>query len=134
MAGPPPPPPSGFLSLLLAAARRPHPQSRRLEEEETPLPAGSPPQSPTVPRSLSSLLAPLRAKMGLLDSEPGGVLNAMSTAFNDTVEFYRWTWSIAGTGEGPHPSPLGAPWAAHGADASPRPQRQARPCAPYPAP
>lgn len=50
--------------------------------------------------------------MGLLDSEPGSVLNAMSTAFNDTVEFYRWTWSIAGTGEGPHPSPpvlLGLP-------------------------
>ncbi|EDL26469.1 elongation of very long chain fatty acids (FEN1/Elo2, SUR4/Elo3, yeast)-like 4, isoform CRA_a [Mus musculus] len=33
--------------------------------------------------------------MGLLDSEPGSVLNAMSTAFNDTVEFYRWTWTIA---------------------------------------
>ncbi|XP_066110073.1 very long chain fatty acid elongase 4 [Saccopteryx bilineata] len=33
--------------------------------------------------------------MGLLDSEPGSVLNAVSTALNDTVEFYRWTWSIA---------------------------------------
>ncbi|KAK2113972.1 hypothetical protein P7K49_008238 [Saguinus oedipus] len=34
--------------------------------------------------------------MGLLDSEPGSVLNVVSTALNDTVEFYRWTWSIAG--------------------------------------
>uniref|UniRef100_A0A287D085 Elongation of very long chain fatty acids protein n=1 Tax=Ictidomys tridecemlineatus TaxID=43179 RepID=A0A287D085_ICTTR len=33
--------------------------------------------------------------MGLLDSEPGSVLNVVSTALNDTVEFYRWTWSIA---------------------------------------
>ncbi|CAI9164083.1 unnamed protein product [Rangifer tarandus platyrhynchus] len=32
--------------------------------------------------------------MGLLDSEPGSVLNAVSTALNDTVEFYRWTLSI----------------------------------------
>uniref|UniRef100_A0A8C2RVL1 Elongation of very long chain fatty acids protein n=1 Tax=Capra hircus TaxID=9925 RepID=A0A8C2RVL1_CAPHI len=32
--------------------------------------------------------------MGLLDSKPGSVLNAMSTALNDTVEFYRWTLTI----------------------------------------
>lgn len=62
-----------------------------------------------------------------MDSEPGSVLNAVSTAFNDTVEFYRWTWSIAGTGKGPHPSRMGALPIAHDADASPRPQRQARP-------
>lgn len=35
---------------------------------------------------------------------------------------------------GASPIFTGAPWAAYGADASPRPQRQARPCAPYPAP
>lgn len=34
--------------------------------------------------------------MGLLDSESGSVLNMVSTALNDTVEFYRWTWSITG--------------------------------------
>lgn len=38
----------------------------------------------------------LTAAMGLLDSEPGSVLNVVSTALNDTVEFYRWTWSITG--------------------------------------
>lgn len=38
--------------------------------------------------------------MGLLDSEPGSVLNAVSTALNDTVEFYRWTWTIAGKAAG----------------------------------
>ncbi|KAM5284536.1 very long chain fatty acid elongase 4 [Hipposideros larvatus] len=32
--------------------------------------------------------------MGLLDSEPGSVLNMVSTALNDTVEFYRWSWTI----------------------------------------
>lgn len=38
--------------------------------------------------------------MGLLDSEPGSVLNVVSTALNDTVEFYRWTWSITGKAAG----------------------------------
>lgn len=43
---------------------------------------------------------PLPAAMGLLDSEPGSVLSVVSTALNDTVEFYRWTWSIAGKAAG----------------------------------
>uniref|UniRef100_A0A9L0RRX3 Elongation of very long chain fatty acids protein n=1 Tax=Equus caballus TaxID=9796 RepID=A0A9L0RRX3_HORSE len=33
--------------------------------------------------------------MGLLDAEPGSVLNVVSTALNDTVELYRWTCSFA---------------------------------------
>nr|XP_030715046.1 elongation of very long chain fatty acids protein 4 [Globicephala melas] len=36
--------------------------------------------------------------MGLLDSEPGSVLNVVSTALNDTVELYRWTLSITEDG------------------------------------
>lgn len=56
--------------------------------EVTP-PAGS-------PLLFGHRLRPLIAAMGLLDSEPGSVLNVVSTALNDTVEFYRWTWSIAG--------------------------------------
>lgn len=45
--------------------------------------------------------------MGLLDSEPGSVLNMVSAALNDTVEFYRWTWSITGNAARwlPHPRP-----------------------------
>lgn len=50
-------------------------------------------------------LHPLLAAMGLLDSEPGSVLNVVSTALNDTMEFYRWTWSIAGKGAGLPSSP-----------------------------
>lgn len=56
--------------------------------------------------------------MGLLDSEPGSVLNAVSTALNDTVEFYRWTWSITGKAAG---SPvLARPRGGRGAASPPR--------------
>lgn len=49
--------------------------------------------------------------MGLLGSEQGSVLSAVSTALNDTVEFYRWTWSITGNAAGaPGPAAAGALW------------------------
>lgn len=68
------------------------------------------PCSPGVSALASRRRLPLTAAaMGLLDSEPGSVLNAMSTALNDTMEFYRWTWSITGKAAGfpVHPSAPG---------------------------
>ncbi|MBZ3888334.1 Elongation of very long chain fatty acids protein 4 [Sciurus carolinensis] len=116
-AGSPPPPPLGNLddtfssTQLVDSAAAVSPPPRRPEEEERP--AGPPPlegsPAPLAPSILASevnpptgsplfscrLQLPHIAAMGLLDSEPGSVLNVVSTALNDTVEFYRWTWSIA---------------------------------------
>lgn len=47
--------------------------------------------------------------MGLLDSEPGSVLNVVSTALNDTVELYRWTLSITGKALHPRLAPRETP-------------------------
>lgn len=63
--------------------------------------------------------APLSVAMGLLDAGPDSVLSAVSTALNDTVEFYRWTWSIAGEDAASRPPASILPPASPGASALP---------------
>lgn len=129
-AGTPPPPPPGSLDgtcsldRLAVAAATASPPPRRSEEEEEQTQPGRHrwrgPQLPLAPSAVAFEVSPpagvfalssrrrrlsLTAAMGLLDSEPGSVLNVVSTALNDTVEFYRWTWSITGKADRrlPHP-------------------------------
>lgn len=112
--------------LVAAAAATASPPPRRSEEEEEHSQPGyrrwRGPQRPLAPSAVAFAVSPpagvfalssrrrrlsLTAAMGLLDSEPGSVLNVVSTALNDTVEFYRWTWSITGKAARrlPHPPP-----------------------------
>lgn len=70
------------------------------------------------------LPAPLLA-MGAAAAEPPRAAGLVSSVLNDTLEFYRWTWSIRGNATG-HPAPgTGRPSpAAITAPGAPRPRGQ----------